>query len=308
MPRIVKQDRGNYTNISNELVRDDRLHWKSRGIFLYLWSQADNWQFYVSEIATHAVDGERALQSGIKELEQYGYLKRVNRQKEGGGFDGMDWILNDCPRQQQNSVNDKMYENQPKNVQNASGAKCVQREMRQTQNSPLRNNNIKNYQDKELSTERININSSGSKQPEPRISQSNQKPKKKDKYTQLYKDVLSYLNHKTGKNYRPSTKSYQRDIRARANEGYKLDDFKKVIDNKCFSWQGKPEWEKYLRPSTLFGTKFDQYLNENDLRELFNKPKSMGYEELDEYSNSGDFFTSADSSEPPLPPDDDLPF
>ena len=67
MPKLIKRDRGNYTNISNIVVRDSRLSWKARGIFLYLWSQANEWQFYVSEVATHATDGESALRSGLKD-------------------------------------------------------------------------------------------------------------------------------------------------------------------------------------------------------------------------------------------------
>lgn len=61
MARLIKQTNRNYTNISNQLVRDQRLSWKARRIFIYLWSQADNWQFYVSEVAKHSTDGKDAL-------------------------------------------------------------------------------------------------------------------------------------------------------------------------------------------------------------------------------------------------------
>ena len=95
MARLIKQDRGNYTNTSNKVIRDERLTWKARGIFNYLWSQADNWQFYVAEIANHAKDGVKSTRSGLDELEKYGYLKRINRHDKSGSFDGMDWILSD---------------------------------------------------------------------------------------------------------------------------------------------------------------------------------------------------------------------
>ena len=48
---------------------------------------------------------------------------------------------------------------------------------------------------------------------------------------------------------------------ARLNEGYSLDDFKQVIEKKVNEWKGT-EMEKYLRPETLFGTKFENYLNQ----------------------------------------------
>lgn len=76
-----------------------------------------------------------------------------------------------------------------------------------------------------------------------------------------YKDVIDYLNQQTGKNYKSTTKKNQTVIRARTDEGFSLDDFKRVIDNKVAEWKGT-NMEKYLRPETLFGTKFEGYLNQ----------------------------------------------
>lgn len=72
--------------------------------------------------------------------------------------------------------------------------------------------------------------------------------------------VIPYLNKKARTNYRTKTDSTRRYIQARLNEGFTLDDFYKVIDKKVEEWQGTP-MEKYLRPETLFGTKFESYLN-----------------------------------------------
>lgn len=76
-----------------------------------------------------------------------------------------------------------------------------------------------------------------------------------------YSDVIDYLNERTGKQYKSTTKKNQTVIRARSDEGFNLDDFKKVIDNKVAEWKGT-NMEKYLRPETLFGTKFEGYLNQ----------------------------------------------
>ncbi|MBO0385649.1 conserved phage C-terminal domain-containing protein [Staphylococcus haemolyticus] len=76
-----------------------------------------------------------------------------------------------------------------------------------------------------------------------------------------YKDVINYLNQQTGKHYKSTTKKNQTVIRARTDEGFKLDDFKQVINNKVAEWKGT-DMEKYLRPETLFGTKFEGYLNQ----------------------------------------------
>ena len=75
-----------------------------------------------------------------------------------------------------------------------------------------------------------------------------------------YQEIVDYLNQKAGTSYRSNSKATQAIIRARLAEGYTVEDFKRVIDNKCTDWIGT-QWEEYLRPSTLFGTKFENYLN-----------------------------------------------
>lgn len=72
--------------------------------------------------------------------------------------------------------------------------------------------------------------------------------------------VVAYLNEKAGTNYRATSKATARHIEARFNEGYTLQDFYTVIDKKVAEWKGG-EMEKYLRPETLFGSKFEGYLN-----------------------------------------------
>jgi uncharacterized phage protein (TIGR02220 family) len=87
------------------------------------------------------------------------------------------------------------------------------------------------------------------------------------------KDVVAYLNSKAGKSYKATSKMTQKHIKARLNEGYTLDDFKTVIDRKCRKWLGT-KMEDYLRPETLFGTKFEGYLNESDTIETTHNPQA----------------------------------
>lgn len=75
-------------------------------------------------------------------------------------------------------------------------------------------------------------------------------------------DVIDYLNLQTGKKFKSTTPKTKTLIMARLKEGFTLDDFKSVIDNKCREWQKDVKMSKYLRPETLFGTKFESYLNE----------------------------------------------
>lgn len=79
-----------------------------------------------------------------------------------------------------------------------------------------------------------------------------------------FKLITDLLNQMSEKNYRHTTPKTQQLIKARWNEGFRLDDFKKVILAKCFEWRDNPDMSKFLRPETLFGTKFEGYLNNSD--------------------------------------------
>ncbi len=93
-----------------------------------------------------------------------------------------------------------------------------------------------------------------------------------------YKDVIDYLNQQTGKHYKSTTKKNQTVIRARTDEGFTLDDFKQVINNKVTEWKGT-DMEKYLRPETLFGTKFEGYLNQKTQPSGMDQLNRMKYDE-----------------------------
>lgn len=77
-----------------------------------------------------------------------------------------------------------------------------------------------------------------------------------------FKEIIDYLNEQTGRRYSHNANKNQDLIRARWNEGFRLDDFKQVIDKKTTEWKNDSRMEKYLRPVTLFGNKFDEYLNQ----------------------------------------------
>ncbi|AOC55412.1 conserved phage C-terminal domain-containing protein [Bacillus pumilus] len=79
-----------------------------------------------------------------------------------------------------------------------------------------------------------------------------------------FKLITDLLNQMSEKNYRHTTPKTQQLIKARWNEGFRFDDFKKVILAKCYEWRDNPDMSKFLRPETLFGTKFEGYLNNSD--------------------------------------------
>lgn len=76
------------------------------------------------------------------------------------------------------------------------------------------------------------------------------------------KTIVDYLNEKTDSHYKATTPKTKQLVQARLKEGFSVDDFKTVIDKKTATWLNDNKMNKYLRPLTLFGTKFEDYLNE----------------------------------------------
>lgn len=103
--------------------------------------------------------------------------------------------------------------------------------------------------------------------------------------TETIKNVINYLNSKLNSKYSDKAQQNTKYINARINEGHTFEDFKTVIDKKHAEWKGT-EWEKYLRPETLFGSKFEGYLNQTN----YNKRIVNDYteEERRSYRREGD--------------------
>jgi len=98
--------------------------------------------------------------------------------------------------------------------------------------------------------------------------------KEKEKEKEIYSRIITRLNELTNKNYKTTTKKTIACIEVRLNEGFTENDFYKVIEIKCKEWKNT-EMDMYLRPETLFGNKFEGYLNQEQhitekLKEEFN--------------------------------------
>lgn len=76
-----------------------------------------------------------------------------------------------------------------------------------------------------------------------------------------YKEIIDYLNQKLGTRFKATGATNKRLIKARWNDGYRLEDFKVVIDKKYNEWFNT-DMAKHLVPDTLFGNKFEKYLNQ----------------------------------------------
>lgn len=100
-----------------------------------------------------------------------------------------------------------------------------------------------------------------------------QETKKKEKHKKAQPEpsgdvhlIIDRLNDVAGTKYKAGTPKTKTLIQARLKEGFSLEDFNRVIDKKCREWSNT-EMAKYLRPETLFGTKFESYLNQPEIKE-----------------------------------------
>ena len=77
-----------FTQVANEVLKSKHLSWKAKGIYAYLFSKPDDWDFSNLRIKIESKDGRRAIMSALRELEEAGYLQRI---KQPSGK--MDYIL-----------------------------------------------------------------------------------------------------------------------------------------------------------------------------------------------------------------------
>nr|DAG78390.1 MAG TPA: hypothetical protein [Caudoviricetes sp.] len=100
-------------------------------------------------------------------------------------------------------------------------------------------------------------------------------------------EIVAYLNDKLHTKYSAKSAANVRLITARLKDGYTVADFKTVVDKKCEEWS-ETEFAAYLRPQTLFGTKFDSYLNAPIRKKRKPEPNAIGGVEIERQEYSED--------------------
>jgi len=146
---------------------------------------------------------------------------------------------------------------------------------------------IINYEQYQINNQQINQRIAN-EQPTDSQRIATKQELKNDKNDKECKEVLAYLNQKTGKQYKETTTSTVRLINARIKDGNGVADFKKVIDAKCAQWLNNVEMKKFLRPETLFGSKFESYRNEcvEVIKPQDRVPDPKDYYAYSEYQNA----------------------
>ena len=109
-------------------------------------------------------------------------------------------------------------------------------------------------------------------------------------YNNNIKYIIDYLNSRAGTKYSYTGKEQVKNITARLKEHFTIDDFKVVIDKKVAEWKGT-DMAKYIRPETLFGNKFESYLNQQG------QNKKTNYLIRNDKNNFDEFFGNLEDVE-----------
>lgn len=227
-----------YTVMSNAHFREKNMSLKAKGLLSLMFSLPDDWNYSVEGLVAICKENKTAIQNTLSELESFGYLRRTRSQNKAGRFEYI-YDIYEFP------ITETPLTEKPCTENLFTDNPC-------TDNQPQLNTNISN----------TNISNT-------------KKEKTNNKYNIEVEEIVAYLNEKLGTKYRANSKDTQKHIIARLSEKFTVDDFKAVIDKKCADWIGT-DWEQYLRPATLFGTKFENYLNAKSKKQNIpdQKPKS----------------------------------
>lgn len=277
MPKIKKQYQNNFTTVDNTVSNDSSLSWKAKGLFQYLWSKPDNWNYTATEVSKHAKDGIDATSSGINELEEHGYLKRTQENKKGC-FGGTAWTLSEKPifkKKIKEPKREKPVTDNPVSVKPFTGNPVPENPITEkpiSENPRLLNTELLNT---DIPNTELNNN-----------GVSNNKGPAQPTLAAQRREVIAYLNEKTDKHFKPDADGNKRVIDPRLKEGYTVAELKQVIDTKYSQWHGKvfgngEPGDNYLRPETLFRpSKLEGYLNESP--KVSQKPSRYGHQHIEE--------------------------
>lgn len=199
----------------------------------WIYNTMDEWhdQFYW-------IKSIRTINNHFKKLEEMGLVITGNYNKKG--FDRTKWYTIDYD--QLHKMENAFCKNCK--MEHAKVAVCNEQNLQ----NPFSKNCVNNTRDYTETTSEITKKNNSQAEP--------------DSVAISVKTIVDYLNEKTDSHYKATTPKTKQLVQARLKEGFSVDDFKTVIDKKTATWMNDNKMNKYLRPLTLFGTKFEDYLNE----------------------------------------------
>lgn len=102
-----------YTVMANHHLRDERLSLKAKGLLSMLLSLPDDWEISIRGLASIVTDGVGAVQTGINELIEAGYIVRRRQHAESGAFAGFEYIIHEVPPCTENPYTANPYTGKP---------------------------------------------------------------------------------------------------------------------------------------------------------------------------------------------------
>lgn len=216
--------------ISNELLNDKNISLKAKGVYAFMYSKPDDFNFTIKSMSKLLLEGQRAIMMALQELKDNGWIS-YSKNTDGSGI----YHLTDEPNI--DFSNKEIPKHQNPNIENSNLTKQQSFNNKELTNNTNCNNthDVKSdlFSNSEITVIPISI------------------------------EILKYLNKvKPSKIPFEFSKTNLTHIEARIKEKFKEDDFKKVIDHKVLEWKDNPKMKKYIRPETLFGDKFNGYLVE----------------------------------------------
>ena len=224
----------NFTTIHNSIFKDKTISLKAKGLLAFMMSVPPDWDYSLAGLAACNKDGLVSVRSALQELEDNFYVKLTKVRNEKGQIVDMQYDVSDEPAFG-NRIEEKPFLENPK-ADNPKTEKPL------SENRTQLNTNTLNT--KELNTKVIKDIVQEQEEPIP------------------YAEIITYFNEVAGTHYLLRGREIKRFIKARWNEGFRLDDFKTVLDKKTAQWKNDAKMSKYLRFETLFSNKFESYLNE----------------------------------------------
>lgn len=232
MPKIKKVYAKNYTVFANQIFEDENLSLKAKGLFGYMWTKSDDWNFYVTELVKHSKCGRDQVMNALDELEINGYLLRSrNRNSLGQLTSKSTWLLSDTPKKswiEQKNKKAKSKKTVNKSVDNYSKPKSENPtlEKPKLENPTLPNTNITKYLNNQV------FNSSLSKS-HPRENHRSvpKQPAKNDERDEKIKQIIFYFNAKRAEWHMPiqAISEHEQDKLARAIGSHRFEDIKPLI-------------------------------------------------------------------------------
>ena len=224
--------------IHNNIFKDKTISLKAKGLLAFMMSVPPDWDYSLTGLAACNKDGLVSVRSALQELEDNFYVKLTKVRNEKGQIVDMQYDVSDEPVFG-NRIEEKPFLENPK-ADNPKTEKPLSENRTQLNTKEL---NTKELNTKELNT-KIDIVPEQEQEPIP------------------YAEIITYFNEVAGTHYLLRGKEIKKFIKARWNDGFRLEDFKTVLDKKTAQWKNDSKMSKYLRFETLFSNKFESYLNE----------------------------------------------